>query len=217
MDISGKKVLFLGDSITEGFCASKPENNFVNLFGKRTGARVRNYGIGGTSIARQTTVCKDQIWNLNYLDRVDMMEKDADLVVVFGGTNDFGHGTNVIGDADSRDEYTFTGAVRSLIERLKTKYRAAKIVFMTPLHRENENVLVNAFGDTRPPLSAYVDALKRVTEAFSLPVLDLYEISGIYPDDKENKKTWTVDGLHPNDKGMIRITDLLIDFLSNLD
>ncbi len=216
MVLVDKKVLFLGDSITEGYCASAPAFNFVNRFGKLTGAVVRNYGIGGSSIARQHTLCKDQIWNLNFLDRVEMMDEDADLVVVFGGTNDFGHGTTDLGNLKSTDEYTFIGAVRSLIERLIQKYPTAEIVFLTPLHRENEDVLVNAFGDTRPPLSAYVDALKAVTGLYAIPTLDLFSVSGIQPNLKIHKKTWTADGLHPNDLGMERLTSRLIGFLSTL-
>ena len=45
------KINFLGDSITEGCMASKPENGYVSLIGKMLNAEVRNYGIGGTRIA----------------------------------------------------------------------------------------------------------------------------------------------------------------------
>ena len=51
--LDGKVALFLGDSITEGACASKNENCFVHIFGEVTGAQVFNYGVGGTRIAYQ--------------------------------------------------------------------------------------------------------------------------------------------------------------------
>ena len=35
------------------------------------------------------------------------MDSDADVVVVFGGTNDFGHGDAKLGTFESRDPYTF--------------------------------------------------------------------------------------------------------------
>lgn len=39
----------MGDSITEGGCASKAENQYVSLIAAQTGAVCRNYGIGGTN------------------------------------------------------------------------------------------------------------------------------------------------------------------------
>jgi lysophospholipase L1-like esterase len=52
MQIKGKKVNFLGDSITEGVGASAPEFMYVNVFERKfEPAIVRNYGIGGTRIA----------------------------------------------------------------------------------------------------------------------------------------------------------------------
>ena len=38
MDLSGKKIAFLGDSITEGYGASHVENTYWNIIARRTGA-----------------------------------------------------------------------------------------------------------------------------------------------------------------------------------
>ncbi len=54
MELQGKKINFLGDSITEGTGASSYETSYVSVFGRQSGAAVRNYGIGGT---RTTSVC----------------------------------------------------------------------------------------------------------------------------------------------------------------
>lgn len=54
MILKNKRVLFLGDSITEGVGVSSPEKCYVSVFGKMSGAIVKNYGIGGTRIAKQT-------------------------------------------------------------------------------------------------------------------------------------------------------------------
>lgn len=51
MDLEGKKVLFLGDSITEGVGASSKDTCYVSVFGKISGAEVKNFGISGTRIA----------------------------------------------------------------------------------------------------------------------------------------------------------------------
>ena len=61
------RLLFLGDSITEGVGASAPENVYVNLVAKTMQFEVVNYGISGTRIARQTnpTVYATR-WNLDF-------------------------------------------------------------------------------------------------------------------------------------------------------
>ncbi len=50
----------MGDSITEGGCASKAENQYVSLIAAQTGAVCRNYGIGGTRLATYTNSAKDE-------------------------------------------------------------------------------------------------------------------------------------------------------------
>ena len=51
MELKGKKIYFLGDSITEGVGASDTEHCYVSVFGKLSGAVVKNYGISATRIA----------------------------------------------------------------------------------------------------------------------------------------------------------------------
>ena len=47
MELKGKKICFLGDSITEGAVASKIENCYWKKLGEKTGANVLGFGIGG--------------------------------------------------------------------------------------------------------------------------------------------------------------------------
>ena len=42
MELKGKKIYFLGDSITEGVGASDAEHCYVSVFGKLSGAIVKN-------------------------------------------------------------------------------------------------------------------------------------------------------------------------------
>ena len=55
MNLTGKKVCFIGDSITEGVGASSNEFCYVSRFATaHPEATVYNFGIGGTRIAPQT-------------------------------------------------------------------------------------------------------------------------------------------------------------------
>lgn len=216
MELKNKKVNFLGDSITEGVGASSPENNYVSVFEKISGAKVRNYGLSGTRIARQTVVTEDS-FDKDFIMRAEDMDSDADIVVVFGGTNDYGHGDAAIGNFESRDVCTFYGAMHILCQNLINKYPNAEIVFMTPLHRICESKDYNEKGLRNcASLGEYVDIIKEVTRYYALPTLDLYATSGIQPEVETIKNTYMPDGLHPNDAGAKRVAERLYGFLKAL-
>lgn len=217
MELQGKKVVFLGDSITEGAGASCVENGYVSVFGRISGADVRNYGIGGTRIARQKQPSCEPKFDLDFVQRANDMDDDADVVVVFGGTNDYGHGDAPLGTFESRDVYTFYGALHILCQKLINKYPQAVIVFITPLHRLNEKSDINEIGIRNiAPLSGYVDIIKEVAKYYSLPVLDLYAVSGIQPEVDIIRELYMPDGLHPSDAGAERIAKRLMGFLKSL-
>ena len=132
MELKGKKIAFLGDSITEGAGVSDKSNIFWNILGQQTGAQVYGYGIGGTRIARQHKPSACARWDLDFISRVDSMIDDADIVVVFGGTNDFGHGDAPFGVMSDRTNDTFYGALHVLYQKLCQRYPSAQIVVMTP-------------------------------------------------------------------------------------
>ncbi|MBR5767503.1 MAG: SGNH/GDSL hydrolase family protein [Clostridia bacterium] len=219
MELKGKKVNFLGDSITEGVGTSSPEHIYLNVLAKSAGlAAARNYGIGGTRFARQI-VPTSEIFDRDFCKRVEEMDPDADVVVIFGGTNDFGHGDAPIGTPEDSTPASFWGACNYLFKRVIERYPAAAIVVMTPLHRHGENF---TDGDAHQKkyhygnLKTYVDIIKAVAEKYSLPVLDLYGTAGIQPSVRAQQELFMPDGLHPNDAGNAKIAARLESFLKNL-
>ena len=217
MELKNKKINFLGDSITEGCGTSAgADTTFWSVLGRRTGAVVRGYGIGGTRIARQQKP-GDERTDQYFLSRVAQMDPDADIVVVLGGTNDFGHGDAPFGTMADRTPDTFYGAMHALCLALLERYPQAEIVIMTPLHRLSENALINDCGlRIAATLEEYVEAERRVAAYYSLPVLDLYRVSGLQPAVPALRERYMPDGLHPNDAGHARIADRLIGFLAAL-
>lgn len=137
--------------------------------------------------------------------------------MVFRGTNDFGHGDSTIVGFNSRDECTFYGALHILCTRLINKYPHSEIIFMTPLHRVNENAAINEIGLKHEVLlSGYVDIIKEVAGYYGLPVLDLFRTSGIQPNVDIIKEIYMPDGLHPSDAGAEKIAKRLYNFLLSL-
>ena len=218
MELKGKKINFLGDSITEGVGTSGKEHMFVNLIAERTGAICRNYGISGARIARQLNPDPNRSYDeKDFCRRAPFMDKDADIVIVFGGTNDFGHGDAPMGEFTDHTDATFYGAMHVLCRTLINMYPEGKIVFLTPLHRELED---NPNSENRKPvaggtLKQYVYAMREVLEYYSLPVLDLYASSGLQPNVEIIKQKYVPDGLHPNDAGNAVLADCIINYLKN--
>ena len=211
MDISNKTVHFLGDSITEGCGASDVEKTcFVSLFKEAyPNATITNYGIGGTRIARQNKPSDNPRQDLDFNVRALEMAEGADLVVVFGGTNDFGHGDAPFGEWGDKDETTFCGAVYALYEKLLCRYPLGRVLVLTPLHRMSEAIL-NQHGRV---LKDYGDIIRKTAELFSFPVLDLYAVSGLNPLMGKVKETMMPDGLHPNDRGYQRLFEIIDQYI----
>lgn len=216
MDLQGKKVCFLGDSITEGCGTSEISKRYTDVFAEISGVKeIFVDGIGGTRIARQGHVNPDIIvWDTNeFTKRADTLPDDADIVVVFGGTNDYGHGDAPFGENTDTNDATFCGALNVLMQKLIKKYPSSTIVFMTPLHRADEN---NKNKSNNLKLIDYVDKIKELAAEYSIPVLDLYATSGMQPCIREQQELYFTDGIHPNDTGSRRIAEKLLRFLTAL-
>lgn len=217
MKLEGIRANFLGDSITEGVGVSCAEHIFLNVLKEKCGlAEARNYGISGTRLARQYVPRPDfpDSFDRDFCMRAKEMDKDADLVVVFGGTNDFGHGDAALGYMTDRTKDTFYGACHELYGYLLGTYPAAKIVIMTPIHRLCEDI--PGFPNKTGTLKNYVDIIREVAEYYGIPVLDLYSKFGISPQIGVQKEMYIPDGLHPNDAGHARLAEILEAYLKAL-
>ena len=212
MNLSGLKINFLGDSITEGHGTTDVANQFTSLIASQHGAITRCYGIGGTRIARQMEPSENFRHDLDFASRVDEMDPDADLIVVFGGTNDFGHGDAPFGEFSDRTVMTFCGALHVLYTALLERYPKAAIAVLTPLHRMSE-ATPNMHGRV---LKDYVDMIRKTAEHYSLPVLDLWAVSGIQPAVSVMQEMYMPDGLHPNDEGHVILTNKIVKFIESL-
>jgi len=221
MILNGLTINFLGDSITEGIGTSSEEYIYHAVLKRTANLKLaRNYGISTTRYALQKGTewrPKDNYADINsFCERYADME-DADVVVVFGGTNDYGHGDAPLGSFSDRTPDTFYGACHYLYSGLVKKYLGKTIVIMTPLHRVAEtkntgSVKQYGYGTLRD----YVQIIREVAEYYSIPVLDLYSISGLQPEIKEIQDTYMPDGVHPNDNGHAVIANKLKAFLETL-
>lgn len=216
MQLKDKKVVFLGDSITEGVGVSELKYRYTDVFKEISDCEIFVDGISGSRIAPQKDGDMTVRQNQYFISRVPALPSNADFIVVFGGTNDFGHGNVPLGVFGDKTTDSFYGAMDTLCVSLIKKYPTATIIFMTPLHRLTENNPINEIGLPRKLLIDYVDAIKKVCAYYSLPVLDLYSISGIQPSVEIIRQTYMPDGLHPSNAGAKRIAERLKQFILGL-
>ncbi len=215
MKLEGLTFVFLGDSITEGVGTTAPEKRYFELLKARWGLKeALGYGISGTRLAQQRTPSQNPSFDRFFASRIGEMA-EADGVVVFGGTNDYGHGDAPIGEFSDRTPETFYGACHDLYTRLIEKYPGKPIVIMTPLHRVGEMEARTVHG-RQVTLKTYVDIIRQVAEYYSLPVCDLFKTSGLQPAVPAIQEGFVPDGLHPNDAGHEVIAERLGNFLAAL-
>ncbi len=196
MNLNGMTINFLGDSITEGYGIEEPEKVFHQIICEKHQMKcARNYGVSGTRIARQHVPSLwNTKWDLFFELRAEVMDKNAQAVVVFGGTNDFGHGDAHFGTTDSEDIDTFCGALNSLINKLERDFPDAKIIFMTPLHRPDETQPSEPDGKI---LEDYANAIREICAKRHIDVIDLFKINPLDPTNEE----LVPDGVHPSELG----------------
>jgi lysophospholipase L1-like esterase len=220
----GKNLALLGDSIANGSSLDIPTNqNFGTLVKNRLGlANSFNYGVGSSKITNVTTDTVD-----SFTDRYSAMDSSADIVIVLGGTNDYGHTTSNTGNyapfgtfADRADN-TFYGALHVLCKGLVEKYPGKAIVFLAPIHRNapagvsGDDYVTNP--DTGKNLKDYVNAIREVTEYYGITVLDLFKtLNNLNPNISTLKTTYMPDGLHPNFAGHQIIANAICSYLEKL-
>lgn len=151
------------------------------------------------------------------------MDQSADMVVVYGGVNDYIHGDAPFGKPGDTTPATFCGAVYFLMNILRELYGEKPILFMTPAHgflrKEVDDRLPSTHQRKRvkgEPLVDYVDTILETAKKFKIPVLDLYRNLGIDPHNPEAFDTFTADGLHFNDAGHAVIAEKLKAFIEAL-
>ena len=131
------------------------------MIAREYGVISRNYGIGGTRIATQTIPSEYPRHDLDFVRRVDEMDLDSDVIIVFGGTNDFSQGDAPLGSFTDRTCYSFYGTMHVLCNKLINRYPESTIIFITPLHRfGDEQIKSENGGKVLRTLKQYVDAIR---------------------------------------------------------
>lgn len=211
-----KKIACLGDSITEGVNANGWQwHRYIDQWAKNNGIEttIINLGIGGTSVCTSSYVT-DTL--KPFVDRLETIPTDADIVTIFGGTNDWGNNAT-LGTIDDTETSTFYGAYKHILEWIATNRPNAKVITMTPLKRYyrgsgttwvNAQTTRNSKGNL---LQDYARAVKEVSDLYAVPCVDLHNDSGLNPVLEIVRTKFMGDGLHPTAEGNKRMYPIILD------
>lgn len=211
----------LGDSITAGTGARTPDKAYPVVLSKLTGANVNNYGLG---CSRITDIPLEASYNPpSFIDRMYAMDKTADLVVVFGGTNDFWYGDCPIGSRTDKNVNTFYGALNTMIPYLKNAHPGADIVFVVPYQQSKDADETHTYKRSTNgnfgtgTLNQYRIAMLDRCEYYGIPVLDLYMDYDLNTIDNrealEKYGNYLCDGCHLNDAGYNLLARKIYQFI----
>ena len=206
----GKTAVCVGDSITAGSGVTDVNKRYYNQLKDILNLEaVTGMGVAGSCVSATSNYGNN---NQPLIKRYSSIPTGKDLITIFMGTNDYGHETPMGTIADTTDT-SFYGALNVIIPGILNRCTTSRLVWITPSRRygfgkNGDNVsftydwLPNASGYT---LLDYVNAIKEVCSRYSVPVIDLYNMSGLQPCISYIKSTYMPDGLHPNDLAHTKI------------
>jgi len=207
-----KTIVIYGDSISttnhgHGGYMKHLEKSFPN-------AKIYNHAIGSSGLSLSTPNSL-----VSLLEFPQNIHPEADLILIWHGTNDWYWGAP-LGNAFDLDPYTFYGALHHTLKILNTRSLHAKILFLTPLYRNeiphqclkkgNAYHLKNLNGHT---LKVYKEAIINAQVIHKFSLLDLSHILGTT---KIKAYPYFEDLVHPNQQGYQLISKSLIEHIKNL-
>lgn len=194
-NLYGKTVLWNGDSIGAGNGDSN--KGYAYYISQKYSMTSTNYAVSGRCIAKEDG-------ETAIIDTIPNMSSTADYVMFEGGWNDMWRvplGEISEGFDAELDEYTWSGALESLIKQSKLKWPTARIGFIlahgkanneSEINRQNRywDRAIEVFNKWHLP---YIDLRHNGLVAFNNTLLDMFF--------KINSETGHGDGAHPNALG----------------
>ena len=141
-----RKILFLGDSITQGWDSKYDFMSYPYQISDFLNAEIIINGIGGAYYLPES---------------FDTIDFDPDTIVVAYGTNDFTHYKNID---------TFRKAVSGFLKKVKDIYMGKKVIVITPIFRFGD--LTREWGT----IEEYINIIETMANDISFEVVDGYDL-----------------------------------------
>ncbi|MGH7887708.1 MAG: SGNH/GDSL hydrolase family protein, partial [Candidatus Binatia bacterium] len=192
------RVLFHGDSITQGHGVTSPRETYVQQVADKLDCVGINFGFGGTA------------WADNIVAEAIAARADWDVLVIMLGTNSFA-GADANGQPETAAQYA--EKYDAFLATIRAAAAKKPILCVTPiLNRADLERGANQNGE-RPEL--YRDGITRIVKQRQASDANLHLANGLT---MVNDPLFLLvtDRVHPNDAGMNRIADAVATALKPL-
>lgn len=229
---AGKNVGFIGDSITAA--AAGESLNFRDILARKYGFTKHVVAVSGAQTSQM----------LGQAQQLKSKNIHYDAIFIFGGTNDFNASVEIgefftlsneivnkngqMVNLSKRDRVfndTFCGRLNTLSQYLQANFPDTKLIYLTPLHRGSYTNGSNIQPDEKYAnlkgrfIDEYVEAIKKAGLYWSIEVIDLHTMAGLYPSEPAHQKFFKDQGwdyLHPWDSGHIKIAEVIERYFFNM-
>lgn len=194
--LEGLTMNLIGDSYLDPNAKEDnwPEYMWPDFFQQKYFMKITNHGKSGSTVSNlvnQNPMCN------RYMN---LPSNNPDIVVVEGGRNDYNNAVS-IGDVNSKDCKTYSGALNTIIDGLQEKYPNAMIVCISPWNFPNTNT------STSLTYRDYVNGMKAVAEKQGVYFINASDpaVSGVNMSDPSFAAQYTIkpgDISHLNQNGM---------------
>ena len=157
------------------------------LIHEKFGATLINIGVGGTTVFNNGASSTQNGYNLTdswmcSQERTNMIPQDADIVLFWGGHNDWANNCPIgsVGQV-TPDDTTFMGAMQIALTKIIARVPNAQIIFVTPhvsRPQNNENSNVIAKNTLNLTMADYSSAVREFCAYYGFPYIDMSD-SGI--------------------------------------
>ncbi len=219
--LNGKKMLFMGDSITYGLGDSP---SYLDEYGlawagriaRETGAVVTNAGVSGASISYlsaevASSGTKNDGWGWIYDQFSANKSTSFDVVVMHGGVNDARYEREIGEISDSTDSAvlkanidTYAGGLQYLFDSVTKNYPNADLFYILNHHLDGHS------KGNASDMSAYFEKAKVLCEQYGIHLINLYDNEELNEELDPLSTTYLEDTLHPNSAAYDLITPYII-------
>ncbi len=198
MKSNRKRVVFFGDSITQGGVKG---NGYINMLKKQVDTNkfeLIGAGIGG-----------NKVYDLYLRLEDDVLSKKPDLVFIYVGINDVWHKQT---SKTGTDYPKYIKFYQALIDKIRAT--GSKVVLCTPSVIGEKKAGANEMD---AELEKYSTGIRELATKNNLPLCDLRKAFASY-EDKNNvqdleKGVLTTDRVHLNDQGNLFVAQQMLPFV----
>lgn len=216
-NITGKNIIYDGDSITEG--RTNNGGSFPELISVLTNSTFSNEAVGGAYLSHRES-------EHSVVDNLENLPTNGDMYVFQGGINDFWNnvplGELTENYSDSVNTSTIAGALEQIFRYSLSNFVGKPIVFIMTHKIQQTAINNNTAGYNMSDMNElFIKACKK----YSIPYYNAFDKSGLNGWNTKQSHEFltgnvenTGDGIHPNTQGYNKyyVPQLLNIYQSNL-